>query len=470
MKEDINKAKAAILRNIPSIDSLLKIPKAIKWLKEYPRNLVLRALRDAVETKRTEVLRGESKTVTLTSLISIATDRLSAHTSFSLRPVINATGIVVHTNLGRAPLSKLAIENAAAVASGYSTLEYDLKTGRRGKRYTHVQGALRDLTAAEDAFVVNNNAAAVFLCLIAIANGKEVIISRGELVEIGGSFRIPDIMAHTGAKLIEIGTTNKTHLYDYERAITENTAVILKVHRSNFQITGFTEEVGIEEIAALAKKSGISVMYDLGSGCLADLLPYRMHDEPMVKNIVKNGVDLITFSGDKLLGGPQCGVIAGRKDLIETVRTHPLARMVRVDKFAISALEATLMEYVDADKSFKNIPVLKMLTEDIKEIKKRAGRLAAGIKGQTTGHMEVTMIKDSSYAGGGSLPGHEFPTYAVALRPQKQTVNELEASLRSSNPPVIARIKGDTLVLDARTISDKEVKTIIDMSKSWCAA
>ncbi|WP_420263734.1 L-seryl-tRNA(Sec) selenium transferase [Candidatus Magnetominusculus dajiuhuensis] len=470
MNENINKTKSAILKNIPSIDSLLKIPKAIKWLKEYPRNLVLKALRDAVDTKRTEILSGESQTVTVTSLISIAKDRLSAHTSFSLRPVINATGIVIHTNLGRAPLCKSAIENTALVASGYSTLEYDLKTGKRGKRYVHIQGILRDLTAAEDAFVVNNNAAAVFLCLIALAKGREVIISRGELVEIGGSFRIPDIMAHTGAVLKEIGTTNKTHLYDYERAITENTAVILKVHRSNFQITGFTEEVGIEEIAAVAKRAGIPVMYDLGSGCLADLLPYRMHDEPVVGNIVKKGVDIITFSADKLLGGPQCGVIVGRKDLIEAVRTHPLARMVRVDKFAISALEATLMEYVDADKSFKNIPVLRMLTEDIKEIKKRAVRLAAGIKGQTSGSLEVAMIKDSSYAGGGSLPGHEFATYAVTLRPKGQTVNELEARLRSSNPPVIARIRGDMLVLDARTVNDKEVKAIIDMSKTWRVA
>ncbi|KWT89823.1 L-seryl-tRNA(Sec) selenium transferase [Candidatus Magnetominusculus xianensis] len=469
MSDDINKAKSAILRNIPSIDSLLKIPKAIKWLKEYPRNLVLKALRDAVDTKRTELLSGEAHSVTLNSLISLANDRLTAHTSFSLRPVINATGIVIHTNLGRAPLCKSAIDNAAAIAAGYSTLEYDLKSGRRGKRYTHVQSILKDLTTAEDAFVVNNNAAAVFLCLIAIAKGKEVIISRGELVEIGGSFRIPDIMAHTGARLIEIGTTNKTHLYDYERAITDNTGVILKVHRSNFQITGFTEEVGIDEVTALARKSNITAMYDLGSGCLADLLPYRMHDEPVVKNIVKKGVDIITFSADKLLGGPQCGVIAGRHDLIEAVRTHPLARMVRVDKFAISALEATLMEYADADKSFKNIPVLKMLTEDIREIKKRAVRLASGIKGQTTGHMEVKMISDTSYAGGGSLPGHEFSTYAVVIKPEKQTVNELEARLRCSNPPVIARIKVDSLVLDARTIFDKEVKTIIDMSKSWCA-
>ncbi|MBF0319654.1 MAG: L-seryl-tRNA(Sec) selenium transferase, partial [Nitrospirae bacterium] len=333
-----NKTKSATLKGIPSIDSLLKTPQAIKWLKQYPRGLVLKALRDAANTKRTSVLSGNSEAVTLSSVISIAEERLSAHTSFSLRPVINATGIVIHTNLGRAPLCKSAIENAAAVATGYSTLEYDLKAGKRGKRYVHVQGVLRDLTAAEDAFVVNNNAAAVFLCLISLAKGKEVIVSRGELVEIGGSFRIPDIMAHTGAILKEVGTTNKTHLYDYERAITGHTAMILKVHRSNFNITGFTEEVAMEDLAALAKKSEITAMYDLGSGCLADLLPYGIHTEPPVSAIIKKGADIITFSADKLLGGPQCGVIAGRRDLIETVRTHPLARMARVDKFAISAL------------------------------------------------------------------------------------------------------------------------------------
>ncbi|MCG6553449.1 MAG: L-seryl-tRNA(Sec) selenium transferase [Candidatus Magnetominusculus sp. LBB02] len=460
---------SAILRSIPSIDSLLKDPEVVKWLGRYPRTIVLRALRDATKTKRTEVLSGEAQTVTQSSVISAAASLLTARTQFNLRPVINATGIVIHTNLGRAPLCKSAVENATAVASGYSTLEYDIKTGRRGKRYSHIQGILRELTAAEDAFVVNNNAAAVFLCLIALAKGKEVIISRGELVEIGGSFRIPDIMAHTGAILKEVGTTNKTHLYDYERAVTENTAVILKVHRSNFHITGFTEDVGVEALAAFAKKSGTPMMYDLGSGCLADLAPYKIHNEPMVKTIVKSGVDIITFSGDKLLGGPQCGVIAGKGALVEAVRTHPLARMVRVDKFTLAALEATVSEYMDEGRAFENIPALKMLTEDIKEIRKRAIRLAAGIRHQTAGHVEVAWRQDLSFAGGGSLPGHEIPTYVVSLSPTGQTLNALEAKLRGGSLPVIARVKDDTLLLDTRTIFDKEIRAIIEMSKSWCA-
>ncbi len=453
-----------ILRSLPSVDEILKTGDAQKWLEKYPRRFVIKAIREGIDAKRHEIFeepKTESAYDLTESIMSVAFKRLSSFTSFRLKPVINATGVVIHTNLGRSPLSKKVLENIVSVASGYSNLEYDLETGKRGKRYTHVVSLLKELTGAEDAVIVNNNAAAVLLCLSSLAKGREVIVSRGELVEIGGSFRIPDIMVQSGSVLREVGTTNKTHLYDYEKAIHENTGMFLKVHQSNYRMIGFTEEVSIEDLVRLARKHSIPVMVDLGSGCFVDLKTYGIHSEPMVQDIVKKEVDIITLSGDKLLGGPQGGVIIGKKRYIEFIQKHPLMRAMRVDKFTLSAFEATLMEYADTDRASRNIPTLKMLFQDRTIIKKRAKRIVLRLR-KRTASTDITLSKDSSQAGGGSLPEAEFPTYVVSIKPHTMSVNALEKRLRSASTPVIGRIKEESLLLDARTIMDDQIEPLVD--------
>ncbi|MBF0465614.1 MAG: L-seryl-tRNA(Sec) selenium transferase [Nitrospirae bacterium] len=450
------------LRGLPSVDKLLQSEEAQKWLKEYPRRVVLKAIREVLEERRSELLSGNAENEISRNISYAIEEKLSESGSFSLRPVINATGIVIHTNLGRAPLSDKTLKHLATIASGYSNLEYDLKTGSRGKRHVHLTTLLKELTGAEDAMVVNNNAAAVFLALTALTSlKKEVIVSRGELIEIGGSFRIPDIMAAGGAILKEIGTTNKTHLYDYENAITENTGLILKVHRSNFKISGFTEEVETADLVKLASKTSKILMYDLGSGCLIDLRPWGIHSEPVVSEVVKTGVDIVTFSGDKLLGGPQCGVIAGKQKHIESLRKHPLARALRVDKFTISAMEAVLMEYVYGDDIIKNIPILEMLLCDPDTIKERALKIEEGLK--TLPNFTVTIREDDSEAGGGSLPGVKFKTYTVLLKHSEISAEQLQKLLRIAKTPLIGRIKDDTLILDVRTIFDSQLQEIIEI-------
>lgn len=422
----------------------------------------MQAIRDVLDARRTGFRKGASPAFTHETLvrdIALEAERLS---SFSLRRVINATGIVIHTNLGRASLSEHVMKNAAAIGQGYSNLEYDLGTGKRGKRHSHTWRILSWITGAEDAFIVNNNAAAVLLCLNTMARGREVIVSRGELVEIGGSFRVPDVMAASNAVLREVGTTNKTHLFDYERAINENTGLLLKVHQSNYKITGFTEDVGIQDLVSLGRKHGIPVMYDLGSGCLVDLKPYGIFTEPAVQEIVASGADIITFSGDKLLGGPQGGLIVGKQELLEKIRKNPLARALRTDKLTIAAFEATLREYLDEERAIRNIPVLHLLLQPQQEIHARAKRIEKGLK-PVKGQAEVKVVRDSSKAGGGSLPEAEFPTYAVSVRPSKMTVHAFETRLRGSSPPVIARIREDALILDARTISDGEITAVVQI-------
>lgn len=334
-----------LLRELPSVDSLLKSDEAGRWLR-YPRSLVVNVIRESLSLLREEIKKGlfNERESLRDYLLSLIEKGLKKASQFSLRPVINATGVVVHTNLGRSVLSARAVMNLVEIAKSYCNLEYDLKEGKRGKRYVHVLKLLKEVTGAEDAFVVNNNAAAVFITLNSLATGKEVIVSRGELVEIGGSFRMPDVMKMSGAILREVGTTNKTHLHDYERAINENTGLIMKVHRSNFKISGFVEEVSATELVRLGRSHGIPVIFDLGSGCLIDLRKYGIHDEPSVQEVLKTGVDIVTFSGDKLLGGPQAGIILGKKELIEKIRRSPLARVLRVDKFTLSGLEATLYD------------------------------------------------------------------------------------------------------------------------------
>ena len=448
-----------LLSSLPSVDEALKSGYGREWLEKYPRRYVLDAIREAISLRRKEILEGTTKEVSLESLAPGVSLRVQQLATPSLRPLINATGIVVHTNLGRSILSERIMEKVSSIATGYSTLEYDLASGKRGKRHTHIKRLLREITGAEDGFAVNNNAAAVFLCLSALAKGREVIVSRGELVEIGGSFRVPDVMSHSGAILKEVGTTNKTHLHDYENACSEATALILKVHRANFRIIGFTEEVSVEKLVSFGHGRGVPVMYDLGSGCLIPLGQYGIHGEPTVQETVKSGADLITFSGDKLLGGPQAGIIVGKRELVERVQRHPLARAVRIDKLTLAALEATFMEYLDAEEAKEHIPTLRMLLEEPGTIKARAKKIASLIKRKTKDAV-LQVIEESSQAGGGSLPEVQFPTHVVAVKPEKISVNELEERLRRGDPAIIARIQENSLILDARTIGDREITAV----------
>ena len=452
--------KQKSLSGIPSVDELLKSPEGAHWLAAFPRKIVLQAIRTVLELQRRKMLAGKMSDITSDALHAGIEAEIKKLSSYSLLPLINATGIVLHTNLGRAVLSEKALENVARAGRGYSNLEYDLETGKRGKRHTHTKRLLRQITGAEDALIVNNNAAAVLLCLNTMAKDREVIVSRSELVEIGGSFRVPDVMAASNAVLREIGTTNKTHPQDYAKALNENTALILKVHQSNFQITGFTSDVKIAELVMLGKKHKVPVMYDLGSGCLVDLKPYGIHTEPTVQEIIKAGVDIVCFSGDKLLGGPQGGIIVGKKKYIEKIQKNPVARALRVDKMTIAAFEATLMAYMDIENAKDTIPVLKMLLQSPDKIKQRAGKIAAALRKAAPG-ADIRVVQDRSKAGGGSLPEAEFQTFAVQIRPEGISVNEIESRLRQGTPPVISRISKDVLLFDARTVMEQEIKDLV---------
>lgn len=452
--------KQKLLSTLPSVDEFLKSEQGLKWVKHYPRRYVLQAIREGIGIRRKNIIEGKTVNLSGETMVADIEGILDTLSSYSLRPLINATGVVIHTNLGRSVLSERALENIRRVSESYSNLEYDIDEGRRGKRYVHVKRILREVTGAEDALVVNNNAAAVLLCLNTFAKGREVILSRGELVEIGGSFRIPDVMTASGAILREVGTTNKTHLYDYERAINENTALIAKIHRSNFRIMGFTDEVSIEDLVQLGKDRNIPVMFDLGSGSLIDMRPYGVHIEPSVQEVVKTGVDFTTFSGDKLLGGPQGGVIVGKKEQIERIQKNPITRAVRIDKLTLAGFEATLSEYIDEEGVIRRIPTLRMLLQKPDEIKKRAKTIAGRLKKEIKNAV-IQVIADSSRAGGGALPEIDLPTYAVAIQTDIISVNEFEEHLRKGNPAIIARIKDDALILDARTIMKKDFEHLV---------
>jgi L-seryl-tRNA(Ser) seleniumtransferase len=454
------------LAALPSVDEYLKSGYGLTWLEVYNRKTVLRAIREIIDKKRKEILEGNDPDVSLDALsgeIESAIKRLSA---YKLRPLINASGVVIHTNLGRSVLSDRAIENVKAAAGGYSNLEYEIAKGKRGKRYSHLKDVLVEITDAEDAVVVNNNAAAVLICLDTFAKGREVIVSRGELVEIGGSFRIPDVMGSSGAILREVGTTNKTHLTDYENAFCGNTAMLLKVHQSNYKVIGFTEEVSLEKLAKLGKEFKVPFVADLGSGSIISLEKFGIQGEPTVKEVLKAGADLVTFSGDKLLGGPQAGIIVGKAMLIKKIQKNPMLRAMRIDKMTFAALEATFMQYLDEEKALRDIPTVRMLTESQETIKKRARKILNGLKRSISGKADLEVIPDQSRAGGGSLPETDFPTFSVSIKPLGIKVNELEKRLRLGDPPVIARIKEDTLHIDARTIQEKEIKTLVKSIKN----
>jgi L-seryl-tRNA(Ser) seleniumtransferase len=366
--------------------------------------------------------------------------------------------VVIHTNLGRAPLHPLALQRILEVSGHYSNLEYDLEKGERGSRPDHVEEILRRLTGGEAALIVNNNAGAVLLVLNTLAEGREVVVSRGELVEIGGAFRIPDVMRRSGAVLREVGTTNRTHLSDYRGAIGPQTALLLKVHPSNFRITGFTSEVTTRELVGLGKEAGLPVMEDLGSGCLLDLTKFGLDREPTVPETLKTGADVVTFSGDKLLGGPQAGIIVGGKTILEQIGKNPLARALRIDKLTLAALESTLHLYLDENKALSEIPVLRMLTRDGKDLRRKGRKLLRSLKGIEGIHPGLR--EDLSQVGGGSLPLQELPTTVVMIRPLSLTVNELEIRLRRNDPPILSRISREELILDVRTLFEDEIPLV----------
>jgi L-seryl-tRNA(Ser) seleniumtransferase len=429
-------------RALPSINALLESSGVKALLQQYPRRVVVEAVRSVVDSERSEGGTGKTEEQWLTVIAA----RVGGMSRPSLRRVINATGVVLHTNLGRAPLADAAVEAIADIASGFSNLEYDLESGARGSRYSHCVSLLQKLTGAEDALVVNNCAAAMVLTLNALAQRKDVLVSRGELVEIGGSFRIPDIMSRSGAKLVEVGTTNRTHDDDYRRAITPKTAAIVKVHRSNFAIEGFTSDVSVERLAFIAAEHGLPVVHDLGSGLMLALDAYGLAGEPTAATAIASGASLVLMSGDKLLGGPQAGIILGAAALLAKLRKNPFARAMRVDKLTLSALEATLRLYLEPERALREIPVLAMLTVPVSELQSRAEAIAATL---ASNGIAADVVASSASVGGGAFPTAAIPSIAIRL---PGTAQRAEEKLRGGAPAVIGRISDGHLLLDLRSV------------------
>ncbi len=462
-----------LLRTLPSVDALLANPSITPLLEDYPRSEVLHVLRAVLEESRRALREGRATTVEIPSLALEIRQRLYQRTRPNLKKVINATGVVLHTNLGRAPLAPEAVAAIAEVAGGYCNLELDLESGRRGSRYDHLRELLRELCGAEDGLVVNNNAAATYLVLNTFASGREVIISRGQLVEIGGSYRLPEIMAAAACRMVEVGTTNRTRVSDFERAINTQTALLLRVHTSNYRIVGFTETVTLEELVALARRHNLLVVDDLGSGLLTQDLPrpqanageqnqryLHLADEPSVRESLARGADLALFSGDKLLGGPQAGAIVGRADLIAAVRKNPLTRAVRPDKLALAALEATLRLYRDPHTVVQRVPVLRMLARTAEELRAAAEELSANMS-RVLPQADVRVSADHSEAGGGSLAAVPFPTWAVEVRLPDVPAESAAGALRRRDLPIVCRIRDERLVFDPRTLEDDEPEQIV---------
>jgi L-seryl-tRNA(Ser) seleniumtransferase len=444
-------AVSEALRQLPSIDRLLQLEGTNDLVLQYGRELAVEALRTTLDSLRAEIRSGRSSLPADPIVVAKAGEWLAALLQPTLRPVVNATGVIIHTNLGRAPLAARALTAVNEISPGYSTLEYDLAAGQRGSRAVHAEQLLKRLTGTQAALVVNNNAAAVLLMLTALCQGREVIISRGQLVEIGGGFRVPDVMAQSGARLVEVGTTNRTHLHDYQLAINENTAAILVAHHSNFKMVGFTSEPGLDELARLAHDHGLPLFYDQGSGAFLDTAQYGLAHEPTVQEGLAAGVDLIAFSGDKLLGGPQAGILCGRDELVGTLKRHPLARAVRPDKLCLAALAATLELYL-TEEAVGAVPIWQMIGRPLAELQEQAGALAAYL--QSLG-VNADVIAGYSTVGGGSLPGTELPTWLVAI--DRPGVDSLAAELRTHVPPVIIRIADDRLLVDLRTVLPEQM-------------
>ncbi|PKN53666.1 MAG: L-seryl-tRNA(Sec) selenium transferase [Deltaproteobacteria bacterium HGW-Deltaproteobacteria-13] len=456
-----------MLKKLPKIDEILLILERQNIYDLAPHEIVKETCRKVVQDLRDKIVNVKKK---LPSEFSPDTAAVAKEVEksirglyrYSLRRVVNATGVILHTNLGRAPLCPEALERIMEVGRGYSNLEYDLVKGERGQRYDHVSSLICALTGAEDALIVNNNAAAVLLVLNALAEKKEAIVSRGELIEIGGEFRIPEIMHKSATKLREVGTTNRTRLGDYEKAISDKTGLIMKVHTSNYRIVGFTEEADIESLAALGKSRGIPVMDDLGSGCLIDLDLYGLQHEPTVRETLAKGVDVVTFSGDKLLGGPQAGIIVGKKEVLAKIKKNPLNRALRIDKFTLAALEATLMHYLNTAAAPKTLRALKALTEPVADVKKRAEELIRKLQNENFDQLKFSIREDFAAAGGGSLPTQQIPTVLVAVKNKNMPATKMEEKLRKLEMPIIARVDKDEILFDLRTVTEDELVFLIE--------
>ncbi|SMO49587.1 L-seryl-tRNA(Sec) selenium transferase [Melghirimyces algeriensis] len=452
------------LRRLPAVHQLLDRKELSPYLKRLPREWVAQTVRDTLTMKRREILDNLSfrEEITESALIAQAIKTLHHLTEPQLRPILNATGIVLHTNLGRAILSEDAVKAVHQVARSASNLEFQLHEGIRGSRYDHVEALLCRLTGAEAAMVVNNNAAAVFHILQTLTKGKDVILSRGQLVEIGGSFRISEIMQESGARLVEVGTTNKTRIQDYEQAVTSETGMVLKVHTSNFRIIGFTQEVPREALTALARNHGIPFYEDLGSGVLYDLKKHGIGKEPTVQECIQAGVDLLSFSGDKLLGGPQAGIIVGKKEWLDRLKKNQLTRSLRVDKFTLAALEATLRHYLNPKEAAQKIPTLRQILRKKTELQEAARQLAHTIQETTKEKLQIEMVSSHSEVGGGSMPEVELPTVCVAIRSHSIPVSQLVQRLRSAPKPVVGRTSQNWLLLDPRTLEENDFPTITE--------
>ncbi|MCI1248449.1 MAG: L-seryl-tRNA(Sec) selenium transferase [Megasphaera sp.] len=457
--------KQLILSRIPKVDVLLERPFMKRWEQTYSRNLIKVAIQQVLSRLRQEILDGTCGTIPDEEVIEknvIA--YFQRRRQFHLQRVINGTGTILHTNLGRAVLGKEISEHVARIASSYSNLEYDLEQAHRGSRYQHLQAILKKLTGAEDVLVVNNNAAAVMLALTTLIKGKEVIISRGELVEIGGFFRIPEVIELSGGTIHEVGTTNKTHMEDYHRAINENTGAIMKVHTSNYRIIGFTETAPAEKLAALAHEHGLPFINDLGSGLFIDMRRFGLPYEPTVSESLNQGCDVVTFSGDKLLGGPQAGIIVGKKSYIEQMKKNQLLRALRVDKMTLAALEATLQLYLDEDLAVRNIPVLQMLAQDQRTCMNKAERLHQALA-DCGAPVRTSVEPCRDMVGGGSYPEYTLPGYVVTVEAAQLTAEEIEQQLRHSDVPVICRIQKDKVCLSVRTIEEDDFASICEAVK-----
>ena len=463
--------KNMLYRSIPKVDVLLENQDIVTLIENHHRDVVVDVIREEIDKLRNFIKENddvnliEEKINNLIENIKISTEKVY---SYNIKKVINGTGTILHTNLGRAIISKKHADYLSEVVTSYSNLEYNLEEGKRGERYSHFEKLICKITGAEAAMAVNNNAAAVMLVLSSMAAEKEVIVSRGELVEVGGKFRIPDVMKSSNAHLVEIGTTNKTHLEDYEDAISENTGAFLKVHTSNFKILGFTESVSIEELCKLGREKDIPVIEDIGSGVLIDLSEYGLEYEPTVQDSIKAGVDVVSFSGDKLLGGPQAGIIVGKKKYIDKMKKNPLTRAFRIDKFTATILEMIFHEYLNEEDAIKNIPVLSLITKDLKEIEKNANTLFNKIE-NLKDVADINIEDTLSQIGGGSLPAERIKSKSVTIMPKNISTQSLEAKLRAGKNPVVGRISEEKLILDMRTVLEDEIdilaQKLIDILK-----
>lgn len=453
-----------IFKKIPSVNELLESPQLKGLVNKVSHNVVVSEVRTFLDTMRTELKHATDEMDIHVPTPSELADRIAKWITDGerpkLRPVINATGIILHTGLGRSPLAEQAVSEMAAIATGYSSVEVDIQTGERSQRIRSVEKLLVELTGAEAAVVVNNNAGATLLTLAALASGQEVIVSRGELIEIGGSYRLPDVMGASGAVLREVGTTNKTRRSDYENACGEETAAIMRAHTSNYRIVGFTEATPLLELIAVARDNNVVMIDDIGSGALVELSKYGLDEEPLVRDSIRAGADVVLFSGDKLLGGPQCGIVVGRKKLIQEILKHPLMRALRVDKTTLAALAATLRLYRDPEEAEKQIPVLQLLSTSVENLQNRAERIAPQIA-DTEYVASAVAMESTSHIGGGSVPAHEIPTWCVSIEPNGVTLDRLAQSLRTGAQSIFARVQKDRLILDLRTVAaDQDLQLV----------